>query len=242
MVALSFNAAGVKPNAALEPLPTGQYPVIITNSAEKPTKAGTGSYIELEMTVQGGEHNGRKVFDRLNIKNPNQTAVDIAYATLSAICHVTGVMQLQDTAQLHGRPFIAVVKKVPRNDQPGNFSNEVNGYKDVNGNDPGHAGAVSAPSAQPGWAAPQQPAPQAAPTHQPQHYAPQQAPQQIPTQYAPPAPAPAAPTPPQWAAPAQQAPAPAPAPMPAPAPAYAQQPAGPAGAAAAPPPWASPAA
>lgn len=215
MVALNFNAAGVKPNIALEPIPTGQYPVIITASEEKPTRAGTGSYIQLEMTVQAGEHAGRKVFDRLNIKNANQTAVDIAYSTLSAICHVTGVLNLQDTAQLHGRPFIAVVKKVPRNDQPGNFSNEVNGYKDVNGNDPGHAGTVSQPAAQPQWAGQPQQQPAQQPMQQPQP-AQQQAP-------------------PQWAGqPQQQAPAPQQMQQPQ---QFAQQPAGPAGAGA-PPPWA----
>ena len=221
MVALNFNAAGVKPNAALEPLPTGIYNVIITNSQEKPTKAGTGSYIEFEMTVQGGEFNGRKVFDRLNTNNPNQTAVDIAYGTLSAMCHVTGVLNLQDTAQLHGKPFQAVVSKVPRADQPGSFSNEVKGYKDINGNDPGMAGQVAQPQAQPQWAA----APAQQPVAQPQ-------------------PAPAHPQAPaqNWQQP--QAPQPAPAyapPAAAPAPAYVPNgaaPAGPAGAGA-PPPWAA---
>lgn len=110
MVQINFNAAGVKPNAALEAIPTGQYPVMIVRSEEKPTKANTGSYIEFEMQVQGGEYAGRKLFDRLNIKNQNQTAVVIAYATLSAICHVTGRMNITQTEQLHGVPFIVNVR------------------------------------------------------------------------------------------------------------------------------------
>lgn len=153
MVALNFNAAGVKPNTALEAIPTGIYPVMITSSEEKPTKAGTGSYIQIEMTIQGGEFAGRKVFDRLNTRNPNQQAVDIAYATLSAICHVTGRLHIQDTAQLHGVPFQVVVSKLPRDDKPDTMTNEVKGYKDINGNDPGFAGTVQQPGAQPGWAA-----------------------------------------------------------------------------------------
>lgn len=157
MVALNFNATAVKPNVALEAVPSGQYPVIITKSEEKPTKAGTGSYIEFEMTIQGGEYNGRKLFDRLNIKNANQQAVDIAYSTLSAICHVTGRLNMTDTQQLHGVPFIAVAVKKERDDQPGsgNYTNEVKGYKDINGNDPGAAGHVANPAAQPNWAAQQ---------------------------------------------------------------------------------------
>lgn len=155
MVALNFNAAGVKPNTALEAIPSGVYPVVITATSEKPTRNGQGAYIEVEMQIQGGEFNGRKVYDRLNIKNNNQQAVDIAYATLSAICHVTGVLQMTDTQQLHGRPFQAVVSKLERSDQPGsgNMTNEVKGYKDMNGNDPGFAGNTQGGGqAQPGWA------------------------------------------------------------------------------------------
>lgn len=173
MVALNFNASGVQPNQALEAIPSGQYPVVITASQEKPTKSGNGSYIELEMTVQGGQYNGRKLFDRLNIRNPNQTAVDIAYSTLSAICHVTGRMNIADTQQLHGVPFVVVVTKKERDDQPGsgNMSNEVKGYKDINGNDPGHGGQASAQTgAAPGWANGGQP--QSAPPQQ--QYAPPQ--------------------------------------------------------------------
>lgn len=167
MVALNFNAAGVKPNTALEAIPSGIYPVIITATSEKPTRNGQGAYIEVEMQIQGGEFNGRKVYDRLNIKNNNQQAVDIAHATLSAICHVTGVLQMTDTQQLHGRPFQAVVSKLERSDQPGsgNMTNEVKGYKDMNGNDPGFAGNTQGGGGQPGWA--QQPQQGQAPVQQP---------------------------------------------------------------------------
>lgn len=160
MVAFSFNAVGVKPNVALEAIPTGLYPVMITKSEEKPTKAGNGSYIEFEMTVQGGEFAGRKVFDRLNTNNPNPKAVEIAYSTLSAICHVTNRLQMTDTTQLHGIPFIAVVSKLPRDDQPSQMTNEVKGYKDINGNDPGVQGGGAQTSAAPSWAGGQQQPPQ----------------------------------------------------------------------------------
>ncbi|AGC35756.1 single strand DNA binding protein [Rhizobium phage RHEph06] len=209
MVAINFNASTVKPNVALEAIPSGLYPVIITKTEEKPTKSGQGSYIEVEMTVQGGEFANRKIFDRLNIRNPNQTAVDIAYATLSAICHVTGVLNMTDTVQLHGRPFQAVVSKIPRDDRPDQMTNEVKGYKDVNGNDPGFSGTVANPSAQPGWAQQQPQQQQPAPAPQPQYQ--QQPPQ---TQPAAPAQQPPQPAPtgaaPNWAQPAAAAPTAAP--------------------------------
>lgn len=152
MVQLAFNAQTVQPTAALDPVPSDNYTVMITKSEEKPTKKQDGSYIELELSIQQGQYKGRKVYDRLNIKNTNETAVTIAYSTLSAICHVTGRLNIQDTAQLHNVPFQAVVVKVERKDQPGTFSNEVRGYKDVNGKDPGFAGTTANPAAQPNWA------------------------------------------------------------------------------------------
>lgn len=154
MVALNFNAAQVAPQTAMEPVPSGNYIVMITNSAKKPTSKGDGAYYEFEMTIQAGEFKGRKVFDRLNIENPNQQAVQIAYSTLSAMCYVTGRMQITQTEQLHGVPFTAVVIKKPRNDQPDVMTNEVKGYKDVNGNDPGKApaqGGAPAGNAGPTW-------------------------------------------------------------------------------------------
>jgi hypothetical protein len=173
MVSLNFNAATVDPNTAFEALPSGQYPVIITASQQKPTANGQGSYLELEMTVQGGEFNGRKVFDRLNLQNKNQQTVEIAYRTLSAICYVTGVLQVQDSSQLHGKPFIAVVTKRRREDRPNEelYSNDVRGYKDINGNDPGKQGGTgSQQGAAPAWAGgqptQQQPQPAPAPVQQ----------------------------------------------------------------------------
>lgn len=153
MVALNFNANQVAPNVALEAIPSGNYIVMITASQKKPTQAGNGAYIELEQTIQAGEFKGRKVYDRLNIENPNQQAVQIAYATLSAICHVTGRLNITQTEQLHGVPFMAVVIKKKRNDQPDVDTNEIKGYKDVNGNEPGKQGGApgGAPQGGPAW-------------------------------------------------------------------------------------------
>ena len=225
MVALNFNAAQVKPNIGLEPVPSGLYPVMITGSVEKPTKNGQGAYLEFEMTImQGHEFAGRKVFDRLNIKNQNQTTVDIAYGTLSSICHVTNRLNMTDTQQLHGIPFQVIVVKVPRDDQPEVFTNNVRGYKDMNGNDPGTAGNAAQPAGQPAWAQnsggqpPQQP---------PANPPPQQVQPQMPQQ--------------QWQQPQQVQQAPAQQPVQQPAqngqPAWAQPGAQPA-AAPANPPWA----
>lgn len=112
-----------------ELIPAGEYPVMIVKSEMKPTKAGTGQYLELEMDLQDGS--SRKVWDRLNLINPNPKAVEIAQRSLSAICHATGQMSVQDSEQLHGRLMVAVIKVEPGQGAYGP-SNGVKTYKPAN--------------------------------------------------------------------------------------------------------------
>lgn len=159
MVALNFDARTVAPNTGAEPLPAGTYPVMISGTEEKPNKARNGAYLEITMTVQGGEYNGRKITERLNLKNQSPQAVEIAYGTLSTICHCAGILVLQDTQQLHGKMLQVSVSKVPREDQPGAYSNNVTGYLDMQGRpaQQGQAGAGGgAPMGQQGGYNPQQ--------------------------------------------------------------------------------------
>ena len=108
MATFNFNAASVEPMQprSYAPLPNGEYEVIITKSDIKPTKAGTGHYLELEMQIIGGEHSGRRHWERLNIDNPNKQAEDIAKAALAGLCMAVDVTDMTDTVQLHDIPFI----------------------------------------------------------------------------------------------------------------------------------------
>ena len=111
-----FDANNVDPAESREPIPAGWYKVVISESEEKPTKAQTGSYLQLQMEVIEGDHAGRKVFDRLNLNNPNSTAVEIAQRTLSSICRAVGVMTPRDSSDLHDKPLMAKVKVRPARD------------------------------------------------------------------------------------------------------------------------------
>lgn len=127
-----FNAAEVEPQSSMEPIPAGWYTCIITDSEFKPTKKGDGEYLQLRLDVIDGENEGRVLFDRLNLSNPNQTAVDIAQRQLSAICRAIGVMTPQDSADLHDKPIKVKVKIRPA----GNgyeASNEVAAYDSADG-------------------------------------------------------------------------------------------------------------
>jgi len=109
MAQLDFNAHDVDPASGFDPIPAGKYVAIITDSEMKATKAGNGQYLELTLQVVEGEHNGRLVWARLNLDNPNRQAVEIARKELSAICHAIGVMTPKDSVELHGIPFIVKV-------------------------------------------------------------------------------------------------------------------------------------
>ena len=81
-----FDANSVNPATDFEPLPAGKYLAIITDSEMKPTKSGSGNYLELTFQVIDGPFKGRMLWSRLNLDNPNAQAVQIAQGELSAIC------------------------------------------------------------------------------------------------------------------------------------------------------------
>ena len=123
-----FNANEVDPALDFEPIPAGKYLAIITASEMKPTKSGNGSYLELQFQVIEGEYKGRLLWARLNLDNPNQQAVQIARAELSAVCRAVGVMQPRDSVELHNLPLLVTVKCKKREDT-GEITNEIKGYE-----------------------------------------------------------------------------------------------------------------
>lgn len=109
----NFDASTVDPTKPIDLLPPGKYVVQIVASEMRVTKDGMGQYLWLELDVLEGECAGRKLFDRLNLVNNNPSTVEFAQRTLSAICHATGRMQVQDSEELHLIPMLADVKVQP---------------------------------------------------------------------------------------------------------------------------------
>jgi hypothetical protein len=122
-----FDARTVEPNAEFEPLPAGKYLAAITESELKPTKNGSGKYLQLTFTVIEGEYKNRILWARLNLDNTNQTAVKIARSELSAVCRAVGVMAPKDSLELHDLPLVITVKLKKRQDT-GELTNEIKGY------------------------------------------------------------------------------------------------------------------
>lgn len=111
MASLNFKASAIqiteRASSSFDPLPPGEYEVMIVKSDTKPTKAGNGSYLELEMHVISGEHSGRRHWERLNLDNPSQQTVKIAEEQLARLCVAIGLDEVNDSDELHDRPFVA---------------------------------------------------------------------------------------------------------------------------------------
>lgn len=109
----NFDASQV-PHSSL--IPKGDYLVRIVESDVVQNSAQTGTILKLTLELLEGQFQGKRVYDSLNITNPNEMAVRISRERLSGYCHATGVIQLQDSQQLHGIPFIASIRvKVDKN-------------------------------------------------------------------------------------------------------------------------------
>lgn len=144
-----FDANNVEPSAPREPIKAGWYKMVISESEEKPTKAQTGSYLQLTMEIIEGDNAGRKVFTRLNLNNPNQQAVEIAQRELSAICRAVGVMTPRTSQDLHDKPFMGKVKVTPPRDGY-EAGNEISEYE-ATSKAQASAGAASGGGSTPPW-------------------------------------------------------------------------------------------
>ena len=128
----NFNAESIEPNTSYEPIPAGWYTAIISSSELKATRDGYGEYLSLTLQIIDGQYENRLVFARLNLKNANDKAVDIARKDLAAICRAVGVMSPQASEELHDIPLMIKVKVRPAS---GDYeaSNDIGGYKAVEG-------------------------------------------------------------------------------------------------------------
>tara|TARA_R110000803_G_scaffold28011_10_gene65139 strand:+ start:7173 stop:7682 length:510 start_codon:yes stop_codon:yes gene_type:complete len=129
MPQLNFNPADhpTDESMSFDPLPDGWYDVRIDGTDLKPTKANNGEYLEIQMTVLGGQFANRKLWDRLTLKHPNETTTAIAARTLGDICRAVNITALQQTEELHGKP-VRIRLKI-KQDSTWGPRNEVQAYE-----------------------------------------------------------------------------------------------------------------
>lgn len=123
-----FDANEVEPTTDFDAIPGGKYLAVIAASEVKPTKSGTGSYLELTFEILEGPYKARKLWSRLNLDNESETAVKIARAELSAVCRAVNVLTPQDSFELHNLPLTIKVRCKKRKDT-GDIENVISNYE-----------------------------------------------------------------------------------------------------------------
>ena len=171
MVEFNFDSSGIAPMSTIDAIPSGWYLFTITKSEFKETSNKRGWYLQLTYMVMDGPRKGAIVIERLNLRNENETAVQIAESALTSLCHAVGKPKFSDTVELHNIPFKAKVKYVP---PMGDYdaSNDVKGYKLATDDTPPPDAEIPVATTMPGQApaaptaapaAPAAPVPAAAP-------------------------------------------------------------------------------
>lgn len=99
-------------------LPAGKYRVIVSEAEYKQTAAGNGHRIALQLTILSGEFKGRKLFEGLNVDNPNEVAEQIGKQRLAEICDAIHIARnaLTDVSQIEGNTLIASVTRSASSD------------------------------------------------------------------------------------------------------------------------------
>lgn len=127
MATINFTASEVPEDTGFELIPAGNYTAHIIESNMKDTKAGNGQFLELRIQILDDPYTGRLVFERLNLINPNATAVKIAKRTLADMCEALGLDDVEDSEELHGKEFqIKLVVEPAKGDWP--ESNSIKKY------------------------------------------------------------------------------------------------------------------
>ena len=88
------------PQNDFSPLAPGKYDVMIVEAVSKPTKAMDGVYLEIRFVVIGDQYKGRFLWTRLNLDNPNPTAVKIAHQDLKSIGDAIGITRFVEGSEL----------------------------------------------------------------------------------------------------------------------------------------------
>ncbi len=101
----AFDATSIDPTTGYDVVPAGKYRAQIVESEMRVTRNGMGQFLWLMLDIIEGPYQGRKLFDQLNLVNSNPQTVEIAQRTLSAICHATGKLQVNDSVDLHLVPM-----------------------------------------------------------------------------------------------------------------------------------------
>ena len=138
---------------SFEPIPAGWYSATITEAELRDTRSGSGQYLRIRYDITGPEYQGRVVFSNLNLRNSNPKAEEIAMRQFGELMRSAGFNKVQDSDELIGAHIQIKVKIRPASGEY-EASNEVAGFKPVEGSAMPAPAAPAAPSPAPAKASP----------------------------------------------------------------------------------------
>lgn len=129
-----------EPQGDFDPVPAGIYKAEIVESDVQPIskRENKGNALVLTWKIQGGDFDGRLIWQRLNMWGENMgpntnKVVSIANSQFASVRKATGVENPIDTSELHHRPCVlsVTVKKDPN----GQYAdqNEIKSVKPLDG-------------------------------------------------------------------------------------------------------------
>lgn len=126
-----------------EALPKGRYLVQVDDTEMKQTRNKNGEYLEVRFVVLAPkEAKNRKLWARLNVKNPSEIAQRIGREQFNALAMAaTGSIKVAKTESLHNKKLIVHVS-IEKNPDTGDLNNRIDGYEK-------YEGAGAGPSAPP---------------------------------------------------------------------------------------------
>lgn len=127
------------------PLPPGVYSVIIDAAKVETTKAGTGLYLGLILSVLDDKYTNRKLFARITLKNPSSIAESIGRQQLGALTHAVGFAAKPSNALEFVDKTLKVRVAIDKNDAN---ENDVKGYLPMSDVTPAPTAQAAAPDAQ----------------------------------------------------------------------------------------------
>jgi Protein of unknown function (DUF669) len=140
MPAFDFNR---KDGESPQPVPAGNYEVMICRSDFKLTRSG-GEQLILGVKIISGAYTGRQIFHAINVAG-SDAACAFGRKKLAKLLEALNLEKIEETEELHDRPLMAVVEIEHSLDY--DPKNVVNGWHRLEDNGEASRAASAAPAA-----------------------------------------------------------------------------------------------
>lgn len=101
----AYLANSAASSAGYTPLPVGEYEMEIVESDYDINRAGDGMVLKCKAQVVGGEYDGRPFYLNYDLENADPQTEKIGQRDFAALRRATGVLQPEESHELHFKRF-----------------------------------------------------------------------------------------------------------------------------------------